>query len=315
MSIHIMVGSINFTNVIFNEKLKSLYDYIHANYSELVTELSDINRSKSANPEMREIFKLNRDKLDLISDKKFIMPDYFALIAGLMVNYNDMNSWGEVLKYYYEDGEDNIDTNYSLFQNDYEEHHFTGCDVVERMNIINDTSGNGIQSTCICGHIITQICFLKKYKEIKLIIGTDCVEKNIIHHSNIIDKNHPFYKKFKKIKKKIRAEKKIIKQTKEEYEKLISEFRKCMDCNKFNIPINEPSFKKTCKDCYIFKNESKRLNDRKKTHKPCEICKEYKVKIEYERMKYCWDCTKQCSGTNCKKRILAKYSLCYNCKK
>ena len=51
-----------------------------------------------------------------------------------------------------------------------------------------------------------------------------------------------------------------------------------------------------------------------KTHKQCEICKEYKVKKEYERMKYCWDCTKYCSGTNCKKRILAKYSLCFNCK-
>jgi len=308
------MSKVNNTIVKFNDKLKSLYDYIHENHYDLVFQLSDINRSKIANPEMRRIFNLNIDKLDLISDKKFIMPDYFALISGLMVDYKCINSWEEVLKYYYEDGEDNIDTNYSLFQNDYEENHFTDCNVVERINIIRDTSGNGIQSTCICGQSIERICYLKKNNEIKLIIGTDCVFKNIIH--NRLDKNHPFYKKFKKIKKKIKKEKKIIKETKEEYEDLISKFRKCNDCNKYNISINEPSYKKICLECFKSKNKHKpkTLVEKMKTHKPCEICKEYKVKKEYERMKYCWDCTKKCSNPDCNKRILAKYSLCFNCK-
>jgi len=301
-----MSGSINITIVKFNDKLKSLYDYIHSNYSDLVFQLSDINRSRTANPEMREIFKLNRDKLDLISDKMFIMPDYFALIAGLMVNYNDINSWEEVLKYYYEDGEDNIDTNYSLFQNDYEEHHFTGCDVVERMNIINDTSGNGIQSTCICGHIITQICFLKKYKQIKLIIGTDCVEKNIIR--NIPDINESFYNKFKAIKKKFRDGKELIKKTKQDYENLITEYRQCIVCEKYNIKINEPSFKTKCIDCYI--KEQKLIN-----YKQCDNCCEYKIRIT-ATYKYCWDCTTQCLGNGCNKRILfGKYKFCYTCNK
>ena len=297
--------NVNYTNVVFNDKLKSLYDYIHTNHIDLVDNLIDLIQVKSTNREMRRLFKKNKDKLDLIENIGFSKPDYFALISGLMTNYKDINNWEEVRNYY-----DEIDTNYSLFKNDYEEHHFTDCNVVERMNIINDTSGNDFDSTCICGHIINKICYLRKDGEKKLIVGLDCVEKNIIKN----DKKHILYKKLKKIKKKIKKQNKIIKETKEEYEKLISEFRKCMDCNKFNIPINEPSYKKSCSDCYISKNKSKRLNDRKKTHKPCEICKKYKVKIEYERMKYCWDCTKQCSGTNCKKRILAKYSLCYNCK-
>jgi len=299
-------GIVNYTNVIFNDKLKSLYDYIHTNHIDLVEQLTDIILVKSANREMRRLFKKNKDKLDLTENIGFSKPDYFALISGLMTNYKDINNWEEVRNYY-----DDIEHGFSHFINSYEEHHFTDCNVVERMNIINENESNYINSTCICGHVIHQTCYLSKNNKKKLIVGIDCVEKNIIKN----DKKHILYKKLKKIKKKIKKQNKIIKETKEAYEKLISENRKCMDCNKFNIPINEPSFKKSCKDCYISKNKSKRLNDREKTHKPCEICKEYKVKIEYERMKYCWDCTKQCSGTNCKKRILAKYSLCFNCKK
>jgi len=280
----------NDTTIIFNDKLKSLYDDIHENHIDLIDQLSDISRCKFANPEMRLIFDKNKDKLDYSTDnKKFEKPEYFALICGLVSDYNNYNRWEEIMYYF-----DDIDGKICAFTNDYDE------------DIRNNRS---LKSTCICGQRIEEICYLFKDGDIKLIIGNVCVKKHII-----TNKNHPLHKKYKKVRKKIRTEKKINKKKKEEYEKLISEYRKCMDCNKFNIPINEPSVKKRCKNCYISINESKRLNDRKKTHKPCEICKKYKVKIEYERMKYCWDCTKQCSGTNCKKRILAKYSLCYNCK-
>jgi len=281
----------NNTTIIFNDKLKSLYDEIHENHSDLIYQLSDISRCKFANPEMRLIFDKNKDKLDYsTNNEKLKKPEYFALICGLVSDYNNYNRWEEIMYYF-----DDIDGKICAFTNEYDE-------FLENSDNYN--------STCICGQRIAEICYLYKDGDIKLIIGNVCVKKHII-----TNKNHPLHKKYKKVRKKIRTEKEINKKKKEEYEKLISEYRKCMDCNKFNIPINEPSVKKRCKNCYISINESKRLNDRKKTHKPCEICKKYKVKIEYERMKYCWDCTKYCSGTNCKKRILAKYSLCFNCKK
>jgi len=280
----------NNTTIIFNDKLKSLYDEIHENHSDLIDKLSDLSECKFANPEMRLIFDKHKDELDYsTNNEKLKKPEYFALICGLVSDYNNYNRWEEIMYYF-----DDIDAKITVFTNEYDE-------FLENSDKYN--------STCICGQRIAEICYLYKDGDIKLIIGNVCVKKHII-----TNKNHPLHKKYKKVRKKLKEQKKINKKKKEEYEKLISEFRKCMDCNKFNIPINEPSFKKTCKDCYISKNKSKRLNDREKTHKPCEICKKYKVKIEYERMKYCWDCTKQCSGTNCNKRILAKYSLCYNCK-
>jgi hypothetical protein len=297
--------TVNYTIVVFNDKLKSLYDYIHENHIDLVDTLTDMVRSKDSIRELRRVFKKNKDKLDLTENIGFSKPDYFALITGLTSDYKNYNSWEEVIAYY-----NDIEKHFSFFTNEHEEHHFTDCNVVERMNIINDTSGNNVNSTCICGHVINQICILKRDNQNKLIVGIDCVKKNIIKN----DKKHILYKKLKRIKKKLKKEKQIIKETKEEYEKLISEFRKCNDCNKYNISINEPSYKKICLECFKSKNKPKTLVEKMKTHKQCVNCNEYKVKKEYERMKYCWDCTKQCSNPDCVKRILAKYSLCFNCK-
>jgi len=282
----------NDTTIIFNDKLKSLYDDIHENHIDLIDQLSDISRCRFANPEMRLVFDKNKDKLDYSTDiVKLKKPEYFALICGLVSDYNNYNRWEEVMYYF-----DDIDGKINVFTNDYDEH------------IRN--SGN-YRTTCICGQTIGEICYLYNDGDIKLIIGNVCVKKHII-----TNKNHPLHKKYKKVRKKFKEQKKIYKQKKEEYEDLISKFRKCNDCNKYNISINEPIYKKICLECFKSKNKHKpkTLVEKMKTHKPCEICKEYKVKKEYERMKYCWDCTKKCSNPDCNKRILAKYSLCFNCK-
>jgi len=281
----------NNTTIIFNDKLKSLYDEIHENHSDLIYQLSDISRCKFANPEIRLIFDKNKDKLDYSTDnEKLKKPDYFALICGLVSDYNNYNRWEEIMYYF-----DDIDAKINAFTNEYDEF------------LENSDSYN---STCICGKIINEICYLYKDGDIKLIIGNVCVKKHII-----TNKNHPLHKKYKKVRKKLKEQKKIYKQKKEEYEKLISEFRKCNDCNEYNIPIDEPIYKKVCLECFKSKNEIKRLNDKKETHKPCEICKEYKVKKEYERSKYCWNCLRVC--TICKKRnipINTNYTTCYKCK-
>lgn len=281
----------NDTTIIFNDKLKSLYDYIHENHNDVIDQLSDLSECKFANPELRLIFDKHKDKLDFsTNNKKFEKPEYFALICGLVSDYNNYNKWEEIMYYF-----DDVET-INHFTNDYDE------DIRNNRNF---------KSTCICGQSIEEICYLYKDGNINLIVGNVCVKKYII-----TNKNHPLHKKFKKERKKLREQKKIYKQKKEEYEKLISEFRKCNDCNKYNIPIDEPSYKKICLECFKSKNKHKpkTLLEKMKTHKLCVNCNEYKVKKEYERMKYCWDCTKQCSNPDCKKRILAKYSLCFNCK-
>lgn len=282
----------NDTTIIFNDKLKSLYDDIHENHIDLIDQLSDISRCTFANPEMRLVFDKNKDKLDYSTDiVKFKRQEYFALICGLVSDYNNYNRWEQIMNYF-----DDVKAKIIVFTNDYDE------------DIRNYGNYN---TTCICGQPIKEICYLYKDGKIKLIIGNVCVKKYII-----TNKKHPLYKKFKKERKKLKEQKKIYKQKKEEYEKLISEFRKCNDCNKYNISINEPSYKKICLECFKSKNKHKpkTLVEKMKTHKQCVNCNEYKVKKEYERMKYCWDCTKQCSNPDCNKRILAKYSLCFNCK-
>jgi hypothetical protein len=282
----------NDTTIIFNDKLKSLYDDIHENHIDLIDQLSDISRCTFANPEMRLVFDKNKDKLDYSTDiVKFKRQEYFALICGLVSDYNNYNRWEQIMNYF-----DDVKAKIIVFTNDYDE------------DIRNYGNYN---TTCICGQPIKEICYLYKDGKIKLIIGNVCVKKYII-----TNKKHPLYKKFKKERKKLKEQKKIYKQKKEEYEKLISEFRKCNDCNKYNISINEPSYKKICLECFKSKNKHKpkTLVEKMKTHKQCVNCNEYKVKKEYERMKYCWDCTKQCSNPDCKKRILAKYSFCFNCK-
>ena len=283
-------SKLNDTTIIFNDKLKSLYDYIHENHNDVIEQLSDLSECKFANPEMRLIFDKHKDKLDFsTNNKNFEKPEYFALICGLVSDYNNYNKWEEIMYYF-----DDVET-INHFTNDFDE----------------DIRNNGnFKSTCICGKSIEEICYLYKDGNIILIVGNVCVKKYII-----TNKNHPLHKKFKKERKKLREQKKIYKQKKEEYEKLISEFRKCNDCNEYNIPIDEPIYKKVCLECFKSKNEIERLNDKKETHKPCEICKEYKVKKKYERSKYCWNCLRVC--TICKKRnipINTNYTTCYKCK-
>ena len=53
----------NDTTIIFNDKLKSLYDEIHKNHIDLIDQLSDISRCRFANPEIRLIFDKNNVEL------------------------------------------------------------------------------------------------------------------------------------------------------------------------------------------------------------------------------------------------------------
>jgi len=234
----------NITKVIFNDKLKKLYDEIHRKYPDDITKLSNIATSISANPFIRDVFRKNKDNIDLLSNKKLTTTDYFALITGLCVNYNELNNWDEVMDYF-----DDIEW-VNMYVNDYEEKHFTDCNIYERMSIINDNSGNENHSSCICGQVITKICCLFKNGYEILVIGQICAFKKIIKNN----KNHPLYDKFKSEIKRMNKQNKMIKEAKSEWEELIKKYRKCESCKMYKIDISKPLWNTKCSNCY-YKND------------------------------------------------------------
>lgn len=298
----------NKTKIIFNEKLKKLYDNIHLNHSGVIYNLSDITRSKIANIEMRHIFDNNIDNMDIQDNRiKLSKSDYFALITGLKVNYKECEKWEEILNYF-----DDIEAATLMFENDYEESHFDDCNIVERMGIIMDNSGNEIRTTCICSQQIQNIYYLKKNGEIKLIIGSTCLTKNII-----INKHHPLYNKYIKETKKIKNQKQKINQTKEEYKILTDKYRKCLSCNEYNIDINESIFKKKCINCFTKIKTNEKINEKMKKFNKCDICEEFKIKKQ-DKFKICYDCliTEYNKCLDCKKYKIKKnssFKLCYGC--
>ncbi len=286
----------NITKVIFNDKLKKLYDELHSKYPDDITNLSNIATSKFANPFIRDVFRKNKDNIDLLSNKKLTKCDFFALITGLCVEYNELEEWEDVLYYF-----DDIEW-VNQYENDYEENHFTDCNIYERISIINDNSGNGIKSTCICGETIGNIFCLYKDGYEELIIGSICAFKKIIKNN----KNHPLYDKFKSEIKRMNKQNKMIKEAKSEWEELIKKYRKCESCNMYNIDISKEEWIKKCLSCYSNKKE-------------CQTCKKYVINKD-SKYDICYNCNSQkykkcirCGKNNIKKE--SKYITCYNCNK
>ena len=295
----------NITKVIFNDKLKKLYDEIHRKYPDDITKLSNIATSISANPFIRDVFRKNKDNIDLLSNKKLTTTDYFALITGLCVNYNELNNWDEVMDYF-----DDIEW-VNMYVNDYEEKHFTDCNIYERMSIINDNSGNENHSSCICGQVITKICCLFKNGYEILVIGQICALKKIIKNN----KNHPLYDKFKSEKKRMNKQKKMIKEAKSEWEELIKKYRKCECCNMYNIYITEPLWNTECINCY----SKKKCKNGYSNKRECQTCKKYVINKD-SKYDICYNCNSQkykkcirCGKNNVKKE--SNYINCYNCNK
>jgi len=295
----------NITKVIFNDKLKKLYDEIHSKYPNEITNLSNIVSSKSANPFIRDVFRKNIDNIDLLSNKKLTKCDFFALITGLCVDYNELEDWEDVMYYF-----DDIKW-VNQYENDYEENHFTECNIYERMSIINDNSGNGINSTCICGETIRNIFYLYKDGYEELVIGCICASKKIIKNN----KKHPLYDKFKSEKKRMDNQKKMIIETKKEWEELVNKYRKCVDCKKYNIDISKPLWNTKCLTCY----SPKKYKNGHSEKRECKTCKKYVINKDTD-YDICYKCKskeyKKC--LKCGKNNVPKdkpYTNCYNCNK
>lgn len=95
---------------------------------------------------------------------------------------------------------------------------------------------------CICTQPISDICVFTHPSLPKgLQIGNNCVEK--------IDAN---------LAKRARKMQEAIKKKRKEEEEHKKRYRECIECKKFNIPIEEESYKIRCKSCY-FAPPKKRL--------------------------------------------------------
>ena len=210
-------GTINYTKILFNDKLKNMYDEIHINHIDIIDKLSHINLGIVANKEIRDVF-------DDYFDYKLQKCDYFALICGLVVNYEDMNNWDDVMEYF-------DDIRIQRFIDDYDEN-----------NNVLDGSGNIIKSNCICSKQITKIFCLLKDKQEKLIIGSNCFNKHIIKFNH----SHKLYKKYKQEEKKHTEYNKKIKELKDN-------FILCNSCNKYKIPKKD-SWKSKCSKCFAKSN-------------------------------------------------------------
>jgi len=210
--------TINYTKILFNDKLKDMYDEIHKNHINIIDKLSHLNLAKVANKQMRDIF-------DGYFDYKLEKCDYFALITGLVSDYEYYDKWDEVMNFF-----DDIKIEQQI------------CDYEEDNNIQGDASGNIINSNCICSKQITKIFKLYRYGEVKLIIGSSCFKKHIIKFNY----SHKLYKKYLKEDKKYTEYNKKIKELKDN-------FIFCNSCKKYKIPKNE-SWKSKCSKCFAKSN-------------------------------------------------------------
>lgn len=212
------IGTINYTKIPFNDKLKDMYDEIHINHIDIIDKLSYLNLAKVANKQMRDIF-------DDYFDYKLQKCDYFALITGLVSDYEDYDKWDDVMDFF-----DDIKIEQQIY--DYDEDN----------NIQGDASGNIIKSNCICSKEITKIFKLYRFREVKLIIGSSCFKKHIIK----FNKSHKLYKKYLKENKKYTEYNNKIKELKEN-------FIFCNSCNKYKIPKKD-SWKSKCSKCFAKSN-------------------------------------------------------------
>jgi hypothetical protein len=118
-----------------------------------------------------------------------------------------------------------------------------------------------IKSTCLCSHTCNfkHMAFIfSDLTKIKLWIACDCCSKigiiNINEFKKRVREARP------KIKKAYDDKKQLEKQKKKELE-LQKKFRKCNNCNEWNIELVQPSYKKLCKYCYFKSNHINQINE------------------------------------------------------
>jgi len=165
-------------------------------------------------------------KAGTIQERKFGMPDYYALgLALINENSNVIKGWKNISNLAEIEIMNDIDI---TIMNNLDNHK-----TIKTNRIVNIIKQKGI---CCCGHAINNIHEVKlRYVRRKIVMGCCCVEKRLITNET----NKKLYREM--VKRDI---------------KIMENFRKCEQCETYSIEKTEPRWKKQCKTCY-FENKNK----------------------------------------------------------
>lgn len=224
---------INFTNLILDDNLLKLIEYIRTKI-----DMKEFNETNNENifersniqSQVRKIFKDKHKEFNikLVNETQKInnKTNFFAiniLIISDLYEIRKHKKWNKVL-------------NGEIYNTEYFSYSFEE----ELDELQNDTSNNLIQ--CCCNKHIQKFHKLTNEEtKLSLLVGCDCIEKNIILNT--------------KQREKLKEQKNNITKTRKE----MKQNRRCIDCKKYNIQDHLPSYVIRCKKCYYnyknFKNK------------------------------------------------------------
>ena len=197
--------TVNETTIIYDEKLFTLLEKIRKQFD--TDNLCSSGYSDRVYREIRGFIYENIHHLNHTKKPNCNNKDYFAIFIALIADYRNYNEWEELMN---------------------------ACHNME--DVPDHESEDYGTLTCCCGHNITNVYSIQNKSTGKtVIVGRDCVRKNMITNEDVLDQVKNIYK----IKNKRR---KMIKELKEKY-------NQCEQCKKFCIEKDKIHWK-MCRRCY-----------------------------------------------------------------
>tara|TARA_Y100000591_G_scaffold139303_1_gene119641 strand:- start:390 stop:1025 length:636 start_codon:yes stop_codon:yes gene_type:complete len=197
--------SVNETSIIYDEKLFTFLDKIEKLFD--TDHLGSTGYSERVYREIRGFISTNIYDLNHTKNPHCNNKDFFAIFIALISDYRNYNEWEELINACY------------------------------KMEDVPDHEHEHVSNlTCCCGHNITNVYSIQnKSTSKKVIVGCDCVKKNMITNEDVQNQ-------VKNIKKNKNKRRKKIKESKEKY-------NQCPQCKKYCIDNDKLNWKK-CIRCY-----------------------------------------------------------------
>jgi hypothetical protein len=236
----------NVTRIIFNDKLKTFICWIRNNYPNLL-ESNDWEVIKKDQQELRGLlieYQHHIDTNGFIPNNSSNMPDCFAFICSCICDLDSVNTWADVWDQH---RERYYDASACCLKNN------------EWFEFGNEMDSSSKQFKCCCGQscFVDSCTMLTNYSLNKsMIIAQICIEKTGIINRKEFNQCKPthYIKNHEKRLAKSRNTKDktdlFIDMVQKMYTKSKNN-RKCIDCKKYDIPINKPSFAIRCLKCWL----------------------------------------------------------------
>lgn len=235
----------NNTRIKFNNKLKKFINNIKQKYPNIMTSFmyEDLLEDQE---KLRLILLENQNEIDIcgyINTKSQSMPDYFAFICAYINDLSNCNNWNDITNVM-------IDT------------HINNSTDGSLNNILfpeydDDIDCSKKQVQCCC----SQNCYpdsltilSNPITNLNLLIACSCITKTgIVNNYKTLEKLKP--KSFQNMVSKRNMKKKQSRKMIHNFEKFTIALltnRKCKECHKYNIKVNEKEHIKLCKSCYFY---------------------------------------------------------------